>query len=142
MRHWFEHDGGSSMMANAKLWHLNVLVSQGQSVAEAVRWISVPRFTCFRWRKEFGGRKTDEVKRLKELEKQTERLRKAVSDQTLEKLILWEAASGNFRAPPAAVLASITSGRSSRARRARAGTGFALFGRAISTGRRGSRDCR
>jgi hypothetical protein len=53
-------------------------------------------FTYYRWRKEFGGLKSDQVKRLKELEKENERLRKAVSDLTLEKLILREAASGNF----------------------------------------------
>ena len=85
----------------AKLRQGHVLVSQGQSVAEAVRSISVTQFTYYRWRKEFGGLKTDQVKRLKELEKENERLRKAVSDLTLEKLILrGEAhgpnASGNF----------------------------------------------
>ena len=52
--------------------------------------------TYYRWRKEFGGLKSDQVKRLKDLEKENERLRKAVSDLTLEKLILREAASGNF----------------------------------------------
>ena len=80
----------------AKLRQVDVLVSQGQSVAEAVRSIGVTQFTYYRWRKEFGGLKTDQVKRLKELEKENERLRKAVSDLTLEKLILREAASGNF----------------------------------------------
>lgn len=58
--------------------------------------IGVTQFTYHRWRKEFGGLKTDQVKRLKELEKENERLRKAVSDLTLEKLVLREAASGNF----------------------------------------------
>ena len=53
-------------------------------------------FTYYRWRKEFGGLKVDQVKRLKDLEKENERLRKAVSDLTLEKLILREAASGNW----------------------------------------------
>ena len=80
----------------AKLRQVDVLVSQGRPVAEAVRSIGVTQFTCYRWRKEFGGLKTDQVKRLKELEKENERLRKAVSDLTLEKLILREAASGNF----------------------------------------------
>lgn len=65
-------------------------------MAEAVRSIGVMQFTYYRWRKEFGGLKTDQLKRLKELEKKNERLRKAVSDLTLEKLILREAASGNF----------------------------------------------
>jgi putative transposase len=80
----------------AKLRQVDVLVSQGRSVSEAVRVISVTAFTYYRWRKEFGGLKGDQVKRLKELEKENERLRKAVSDLTLEKLILKEAASGNF----------------------------------------------
>ena len=65
--------------------------------------------TYYRWRKEFGGLKGNQVKRLKDLEKENERLRKAVSDLTLEKLILREAASGNFLAPPAAAAASTTS---------------------------------
>ena len=65
-------------------------------MAEAVRSIGVTPFTYYRWRKGFGGLKTDQVKRLKDLEKENERLRKAVSDLTLEKLILREAASGNY----------------------------------------------
>ena len=80
----------------AKLRQVDVLVSQGRPVAEAVRSISVTPFTYYRWRREYGGLKSDQVKRLKELEKENERLRKAVSDLTLEKLILREAASGNF----------------------------------------------
>jgi putative transposase len=80
----------------AKLRQVDVLVSQGRPVAEAVRSIGVTQFTYYRWRREYGGLKADQVKRLKELEKENERLRKAVSDLTLEKLILREAASGNF----------------------------------------------
>ncbi len=80
----------------AKLRQVDVLVSQGQSAAEAVRSIGVTQFTYYRWRREYCGLKTNQVKRLKELEKENERLRKAVSDLTLEKLILREAASGNF----------------------------------------------
>ena len=80
----------------AKLRQVDVLLSQGRSVGEAVRTIGVTPFTYYRWRKEFGGLKSDQVKRLKELEKENERLRKAVSDLTLEKLILREAAGGNF----------------------------------------------
>ncbi len=80
----------------AKLRQVDVLVSQGRSVAEAVRTIGVTQFTYCRWRKEYGGLKTNQVKGLKELEKENERLRKAVSDLTLEKLILREAASGNY----------------------------------------------
>jgi putative transposase len=80
----------------AKLRQVDVLLSQGKSVGEAVRTIGVTQFTYYRWRKEFGGLKGDQVKRLKELEKENDRLRKAVSDLTLEKLILKEAASGNY----------------------------------------------
>ena len=80
----------------SKLRQVDVLVSQGRPVAEAIRAIGVTASTYYRWRKEFGGLKSDQVKRLKDLEKENERLRKAVSDLTLEKLILKEAASGNF----------------------------------------------
>ena len=73
-----------------------MLTSQGRPVAEAVRAIGVTEVTYYRWRQEYGGLKGDQVKRLKELEAENERLRKAVSDLTLEKLILREAASGNF----------------------------------------------
>ena len=85
----------------AKLRQVDVLASQGRSMAEAVRSINVTQFTYARWRKKYGGLKTDQVKRLKELEKDRaigtplvretmarERLRKAVSDLTLQKLIL------------------------------------------------------
>jgi transposase-like protein len=73
-----------------------VLVSQGQSVVDAVRSIGVTDVTYYRWRSEFGGLKTDQVKRMKDLELENQRLRKAVSDLTLDKLILSEAAKGNF----------------------------------------------
>ena len=76
----------------AQLRQVDVLLSQSRPVAEAIRTISVTPFTYYRWRKEFGGLKSDQVKRLKDLEKENERLRKAVSDLTLEKLILKEAA--------------------------------------------------
>ena len=80
----------------AKLRQVDVLLSQGRPVAEAIPAIAVTPFTYYRWRKELGGLKFDQVKRLKDLEKENERLRKAVSDLTLEKLILREAASGNY----------------------------------------------
>jgi len=65
-------------------------------VAEAIRSIGVTEVTYYRWRQEYGGLKGDQVKRLKDLEAENARLRKAVSDLTLEKLILKEAASGNW----------------------------------------------
>ena len=80
----------------AKLRQVDVLVSQGQSQADAVRSIGVTEVTYYRWRQEYGGLKTDQVKRLKDLETENSRLRKAISDLTLDKLILQEAAKGNF----------------------------------------------
>src|SRR5438270_9015551 len=80
----------------AKLRQVDVLVSQGQNIADAIRQIGVSEVTYYRWREEFGGLKTDQVKRLKELETENTRLRKAISDLTLDKLILQEAARGNF----------------------------------------------
>ena len=80
----------------AKLRQIEVLTAQGKPVAEAVRSIGVTEVTYYRWRSEYGGLKGDQVKRLKELEAENTRLRRAVSDLTVEKLILKEAASGNF----------------------------------------------
>ena len=80
----------------SKLRHVDVLVSQGKSVADAVRDIGVTEVTYYRWRQEFGGLKSDQIKRLKDLETENGRLRRAVADLTLDKLILKEAASGNF----------------------------------------------
>jgi len=80
----------------AKLRQVEVLVVQGKTVADAVRAIGVTEPTYYRWRTEFGGLKLDQVKRLKELERENARLRKAVSDLTLEKVILKEAASGKW----------------------------------------------
>jgi len=78
----------------AKLRQVDVLVSQGQGMTEAIRQIGVSAY--YRWRQEFGGLKIEQVKRLKELELENSRLRKAVSDLTLDKLILQEAAGGNL----------------------------------------------
>ena len=80
----------------AKLRQVDVLVSQGAPVADAVRQIGITEVTYYRWRREFGGLKLDQVKRLKELELENARLRKVVSDLTLDKLILKEAARGNY----------------------------------------------
>jgi putative transposase len=77
----------------AKLRQVDVLMAQGGLVADAVRAIGVTEVT---WRNEYGGLKGDQVKRLKELETENSRLRRAVSDLTLDKLILAEAAKGNF----------------------------------------------
>ena len=74
----------------------DVLHSQGMSMADAIRHIGVSEVTFYRWRKEYGGLSGDQLRRLKELEKENERLRRAVSDLTLDKQILAEAAKGNF----------------------------------------------
>ena len=83
----------------ATLRQVDVMTSQGQSVADLVRSIGVTEVTYYRWRQEFGGLKSDQVKRLKDLETENTRLRRAVSDLTLDKLILQEAARGNYCAP-------------------------------------------
>ncbi len=80
----------------AKLRQVDVLVSQGSAMADAIRQIGVSEVTFYRWRREFGGLKSDQVKRLKDLELENNRLRKAISDLTLDKLILTEAARGNY----------------------------------------------
>ena len=80
----------------AKLRQIDVLIAQGKPVADAVRAIGVTEVTYYRWRNEYGGLKGDQVKRLKELESENTRLRRAISDLTLDKLILQEAARGNF----------------------------------------------
>ena len=80
----------------AKLRQVDVLVSQGTAIADAIRSIGVTEVTYYRWRNEYGGLKSDKVKRLKDLETENARLRKAISDLTLDKQILQEAARGNY----------------------------------------------
>jgi len=80
----------------AKLRQVDVMMAQGHSVADAVRSIGVSDVTYHRWRSEFGGLGSDQVRRMKDLELENQRLRKAVSDLTLDKLILQEAAKGNY----------------------------------------------
>jgi putative transposase len=79
-----------------KLREVEIALAQGVSPAEACRRIAVSVQTYYRWRKEYGGLKTDQARRMKDLEKENQRLRRAISDLTLDKLILQEAARGNF----------------------------------------------
>lgn len=79
-----------------KLRQVDVPHSQGATMADAIRQIGVTEVTYYRWRTEYGGLKSDQVRRIKELEKENQRLRQAVSDLTLDKLILTEAAKGNY----------------------------------------------
>jgi putative transposase len=80
----------------SKLRQVEVLQGQGMTIADAVRQIGVTQQTYYRWRKQYGGMNREQLKRLKELEKENLRLRKAVSDLTLDKMMLAEAAKGNF----------------------------------------------
>jgi len=80
----------------SKLRQVEVLQGQGMSIADAVRQIGVTQQTYYRWRRLYGGMGRVQLKRLKELEKENQRLRRAVSDLTLDKLILTEAAGGNY----------------------------------------------
>ena len=73
-----------------------VSLSQGQTIGQFCRTLGVSEQSYYRWRKEYGGLKFDQAKRLKDLVKENGRLRRAVSDLTLDKLILKEALEGNW----------------------------------------------
>lgn len=79
-----------------KLREAEVLIARGQTTPQAAKAIGVAEQTYYRWRREYGGMKVDQAKRLKELERENQRLRRAVSDLTLDKMILSEAAEGNY----------------------------------------------
>jgi transposase-like protein len=95
-----------------------VLLSQGQTVGEICRRIGVSEQSYYRWRREYGGLKIDQARRLKMLEQENARLKRAVADLTLDKLILKEAARGNFQAPSVAGDVCGMSGASSVSRSA------------------------
>ena len=80
----------------SKLRQVEVLMGQGMSRLDAIRQIEVVEQTYYRWRKQYSGMGVDQLKELKRLEKENERLRRAVSDLTLDKLPLKEAVRGNF----------------------------------------------
>lgn len=80
----------------AKLREAEVALSKAQPVAQACRTLGITEQTYYRWRNEYGGLKIDQAKRLKELERENTRLKRAVADLTLDKLILKEAAEGNY----------------------------------------------
>ena len=80
----------------SKLRQVEVLMGQGMPRLDAIRQIGVVEQTYYRWRKRYGGMGVDQLKELKRLQKGNDRLRRAVSDLTLDKLILTEAAKGNF----------------------------------------------
>lgn len=80
----------------SKLRQVEVLMGQGMPRLDAIRQIGVVEQTYYRWHKQYGGMGVDQLKELKRLQKENERLRRAVSDLTLDKLILTETAKGNF----------------------------------------------
>jgi len=80
----------------SQLRQVDVLAGQGTPRIDAIREISITEQTHYRWRKQYGGMDTNQLKGLKRLQKENERLRKAVSDLTLDKQILAEATKGNF----------------------------------------------
>jgi len=80
----------------AKLREAEVLLAQGKKVPEVMKTIGISEVSYYRWRKEYGGLNVNQAKHMKELELENVRLRRAVSDLTLDKLILKEAARGNF----------------------------------------------
>jgi len=80
----------------AKLRQIEVLIGQGQAVAQAVRVTGISEQSYYRWRKEYGGLRLDQAKRLKDLEKENQRLKKLVAELSLDKAMLEEVAKGNF----------------------------------------------
>lgn len=78
-----------------KLRQVEISAGQGMARVDAIRQISITEQTYYRWRKQYGGMGTDQLKELRRLQKENERLRRAVSDLTLDKLILTEASRGN-----------------------------------------------
>ena len=80
----------------SKLRQVDVLVEQGMARVDAIRQVSITEQTYYRWRKQYGGMGTDQLRELKQLQKENEQLRKAVADLTIDKQILAEAARGNF----------------------------------------------
>jgi putative transposase len=79
-----------------KLREAEVALAQGEAAAQVCRTLGIAEQTFYRWRREYGGLKVEQARRLKALEQENARLRRAVSDLTLDKLILQEAVRGNF----------------------------------------------
>ena len=78
-----------------KLREADVLLSQGQTIVEVCKQIGITDQTYYRWRKEYGGLKTDQAKRLKELERENGRLKRLVAELSLDKAMLQEVVRGN-----------------------------------------------
>ena len=100
----FEMEKGGDMVKKGytpeqiinKLREAEILLSQGNSIIEASRQVGVTEQTYYRWRKEYGGMRVEQARKLKDLEKENTRLKKLVADLSLDNSILKEAARGNF----------------------------------------------
>jgi len=79
-----------------KLREAEIALGQGRSLAEVCKKLAITEQTYYRWRKEYGGLRVDQARRLRELERENKRLKKVVADQALDNAILKEAAKGNF----------------------------------------------
>ena len=90
------HDRGDHKSFGHKLREADVLIGQGQTIAQVTKQIGVTEQTYFRWRKSHGGLRIDQAKRLRELEAENSRLKRAVADLTVDKIILKEVAEGKF----------------------------------------------
>ena len=88
--------GRSTEEIIAALREAEVRIGQGETVGKICRSLGISEQTYYKWRREYGGLKLDQAKRLKELERENERLRKAISELTLDKLVLKEALSGKY----------------------------------------------
>ena len=86
----------SSEQIIAKLREAEVALSKGQTTAQVCKQLGIAEHTYYRWRREFGGLRVDQAKRLKHLEQENTKLKKLVADLSLDKAILKEAAEGNF----------------------------------------------
>jgi putative transposase len=86
----------SPEQAIAKLRQIDVLLGKGKSIRQACKDVGITDVTYYRWRKEYGGLKGDQARRLKELERENQRLKRNVADLSVEKAILKDAAEGNF----------------------------------------------
>ena len=88
--------GYSAEQIIGKLREAEVLIAKGQSISQAAKALGIADQTYYRWRKEYGGMRTDQARRLKELERENTQLKKLVADLSLDKQILEEASQGNF----------------------------------------------
>ena len=86
----------SAAQVTGHLRQAEILISEGKTIGEAARQLSISEQTYYRWRREYGGMEVDQARRLKELDLENQRLKRLVADQALDLSILKETARGNF----------------------------------------------